>query len=79
MSTGFKTDETTQERTDEFVQEPGDHDRYSHYLAKRFHGAGYLEGQEVEALCGHRWVPTKDPERFPVCPECKDIYDSLED
>ena len=23
------------------------------------------------------WVPTRDPQRFPICPECKEIYDSL--
>jgi hypothetical protein len=22
-------------------------------------------------------VPTRDPQRFPVCPECKKIYESL--
>jgi hypothetical protein len=24
------------------------------------------------------WVPSRDPERFPVCPECKEIWESLE-
>jgi hypothetical protein len=23
------------------------------------------------------WVPSRDPGRFPVCPECKEIYESL--
>jgi hypothetical protein len=23
------------------------------------------------------WVPSRDPKRFPVCPECKEIYESL--
>jgi hypothetical protein len=22
-------------------------------------------------------VPSRDPQRFPVCPECKEIWDSL--
>lgn len=56
-----------------FIDEPGDHDRYSHYLKKEYHDA-YITGEEVEALCGHRWVPTKDPERFPICPKCKELY-----
>jgi len=29
------------------------------------------------ALCGKVWVPSRDPERFPVCPECKEIWQSL--
>lgn len=34
-------------------------------------------GTEVEALCGHRWVPQRDPKQFPVCQACKDIFDGL--
>ena len=29
------------------------------------------------ALCGKTWVPSRDPERFPVCPECKEIWEGL--
>ncbi|WIA95837.1 DUF3039 domain-containing protein [Curtobacterium sp. MCBA15_004] len=29
-------------------------------------------GLELTALCGHRWVPTRDPIRHPTCPECVD-------
>lgn len=32
----------------------------------------YIEGTEVTALCGKRWVPTRDPQRLPVCGECKE-------
>jgi hypothetical protein len=28
----------------------------------------------VKALCGKMWVPTRDPDRFPVCPQCKEIF-----
>jgi hypothetical protein len=31
----------------------------------------------VIALCGKVWVPSRDPQRFPVCPECKEIWASL--
>jgi hypothetical protein len=34
-------------------------------------------GTPVVALCGKVWVPSRDPQRFPVCPECKEIWDSL--
>lgn len=31
-------------------------------------------GFPVTALCGHTWVPSKDPVAYPVCGECLDIY-----
>ena len=36
-----------------------------------------VNGTPVRALCGKVWVPSRDPKRFPVCPECKEIYDSI--
>lgn len=30
-------------------------------------------GQEVESLCGYRWVPKHNPEKFDVCQACMDI------
>jgi tRNA(Ile2) C34 agmatinyltransferase TiaS len=32
-------------------------------------------GTPVEALCGHVWVPSRDPKQLPVCEECKSIYE----
>lgn len=34
-----------------------------------------VNGTPVEALCGHVWVPARDPKQLPVCPACKEIYD----
>ncbi len=34
-----------------------------------------INGTPVEALCGHVWVPSRDPKRLPVCEECKSIYE----
>ena len=34
-------------------------------------------GQPVVALCGKVWVPTRDPGKFPVCPECREIFEGL--
>ncbi len=36
-----------------------------------------VTGTPVRALCGKLWVPSRDPEKFPVCPTCKEIYESL--
>lgn len=33
-----------------------------------------IDGIEVEALCGHRFVVTRDPKQYPVCQACLDIY-----
>lgn len=55
----------------------GDHDRFAHYIRERDHLRGYVLGEEVEALCGKRWVPSRDPERYPVCPTCKEILARL--
>jgi hypothetical protein len=34
-----------------------------------------INGTPVEALCGHIWVPARDPKQLPVCQACKEIYD----
>lgn len=59
--------------------EEGDHDRYSHYVKKDKILASALSGKPVIALCGKVWVPGRDPEKFPVCPTCKEIYEKLRD
>ena len=38
-----------------------------------------INGTPVVALCGKVWVPSRDPERFPTCPECKEIWDSMKE
>ncbi len=38
-----------------------------------------IMGIEVEALCGHRWVPERDPGHYPVCPQCEEVYHSKVD
>jgi hypothetical protein len=55
----------------------GDHDRFSHYVAKGKLVDAMVNGTPVVALCGKVWVPSRDPQRYPVCPECKEIYDTI--
>jgi hypothetical protein len=57
--------------------EPGDHERYSHYVKKDKVVESAVMGTPVVALCGKVWVPSRDPEKFPVCPECKEIYEGM--
>ncbi len=57
----------------------GDHERFAHYVQKDKIVDSAVSGTPVVALCGKVWVPTRDPKRFPVCPDCKKIYESLPD
>ena len=64
------------ERTEEQVQ-AGDHERFAHYVKKDKIVESAVLGGAVVALCGKVWVPNRDPGKFPVCPECKEIYEGL--
>jgi hypothetical protein len=55
----------------------GDHERFSHYVDKDKIVDSAVLGTAVVALCGMVWVPSRDPKKFPVCPECKEIYESM--
>ena len=35
-----------------------------------------IYGTPFEALCGHVWVPSRDPKQVPMCQNCKEIYDT---
>ena len=72
------TETVVDERTDMRTEE-GDHEKFSHYVPKDELTEAMIMGHPVVALCGKVWVPSRDPERFPVCPECKDIWESLND
>lgn len=66
------------ERTETHEQvEPGDHERFAHYVRKEKIMESAMTGKPVVALCGKVWVPGRDPEKFPVCPVCKEIYEGL--
>jgi hypothetical protein len=59
--------------------DPGDHERFSHYVKKEQILESAMTGKPVKALCGKMWTPGRDPEKFPVCPSCKEIYEKLRD
>jgi hypothetical protein len=71
------TGTAVEERTD-YRLDDGDHERFSHYVEKDKLMQAMVDGVPVRALCGKLWVPSRDPQRFPVCPECKRIYEELE-
>ena len=57
--------------------EEGDHERFSHYVPKNKIMESALTGKPVRALCGKLWTPGRDPEKFPVCPTCKEVYEKM--
>ncbi len=59
------------------VTEDGDHDTFSHYARVKDIEKAIFEGVPLTALCGKKWLPSKDHTKYPVCQTCKDIYESL--
>ncbi|HLH46100.1 MAG TPA: DUF3039 domain-containing protein [Acidimicrobiales bacterium] len=38
---------------------------------------GMVNGTPVKALCGKVWIPGRDPKRYPMCPTCKEVAESM--
>ena len=55
----------------------GDHDRFAHYVEKEEITYALVHGVPVIALCGKVWVPSRAPDKYPVCKTCSDILDGL--
>lgn len=70
-------EERTEERLDRRVEESGDHDRFSHFVEKAKLTDAMVMGTPVIALCGKVWVPSRNPDNFPVCPDCEKIWSKL--
>ena len=66
-------EETHRSTTDE-----GDHDRMAHIVVPASAVTeAIITGTPCTALCGKTWVPSRDPKRYPVCPTCKEIAESM--
>ncbi len=72
LSGGTSVLERPQTSTDD-----GDHDRFAHYVRKDKIVESAVMGTPVVALCGKVWVPGRDPSKFPICPDCRKIYEGL--
>ncbi len=68
----------------------GDHERMAHIVLEGFQPdegdyvpagpsvvEGIVNGTPVRALCGKVWVPGRDPQKYPLCPTCKEIAGHL--
>ena len=55
----------------------GDHEKMAHVVVPASAVTeAYLTGASVTALCGKTWVPTRDPDRYQVCPTCKELLEA---
>ena len=52
-------------------------ERFAHYAEATSITEGYVLGTPVVAICGKIFIPSRDPEKFPLCPICKEIADAL--
>lgn len=75
MTTLMENDTLTKETTE--FSDTGDHDRFAHYFKKSDLELAFFEGRTITALCGKKDVPTRDFQKYPVCPECKEIFESM--
>ena len=69
--------EVIEQTTPQTSNDDGDHERFAHYVKKEKILESALSGDPVVALCGKVWVPGRDPNKFPVCPICQEIYNGL--
>jgi hypothetical protein len=68
--------DTPEEAPSRPVTDDGDHDRFAHYARKDDVTRAYITGEAIVALCGKKWVPTRDPKGYPICPTCKERKDA---
>jgi Protein of unknown function (DUF3039). len=73
---GTSTSVLERTETEEYL-EPGDAERFAHYVRKEKILESAVTGKPVVALCGKVWVPGRDPSKFPVCPVCKEIVEEM--
>lgn len=54
-----------------------DHDVFAHYVERDQATEAYVFGIPVVALCGKIWVPHRNPDKYPICPECEECLKEL--
>jgi hypothetical protein len=71
---GIQLDTETDTRVD---TSNGDHDKFAHYADKDEVTYALIYGVPIIALCGKKWIPSRDPKGFSVCPTCQEIFSSI--
>lgn len=62
---------------EEQLDDGSDKDRFSHYASKDDIVRAATESVVIVALCGKKWKPQRNPEKYPVCPMCQEAYEGL--
>lgn len=77
--TDTSVDETFRELTgfEEKLDDGSEKDRFSHYASKEDIVRAAVDGVAITALCGKKWKPSRNPEKYPICPTCQEIYEGM--
>lgn len=70
MRAANETTTTPVQAPDVVTTDDGNHDRFAHYCRRADVVRATVTGEAIVALCGKKWVPTRDPSRYPICPTC---------
>lgn len=50
--------------------------RKAHIVKEQGLTDAHVFGTPMEALCGYVWVPSRDPNNYPICDQCKEIAET---
>lgn len=70
-ATEIKEDTSTE------LDQGNDDNRLTHIVRNSDQARGYVMGDPIVAICGKKWIPYRDPELFPLCKKCDEIYESV--
>ena len=59
------------------TSETDDEGRQAHIGRAADVSRAYVTGEEITALCGKRFVPSRNPDDYPVCQRCKAVLDQI--
>lgn len=68
----------TSEALERELDEDDDDSRFSHYVRREDVLRSAVDGVPATALCGKKWFPNHDPQKYPVCPRCKELVELLD-
>ncbi len=58
-----------------YQPEPGEHEpEYAHIVRTADLMHSQLTGEAIWALCGHLWIPVRNPDDYPLCSRCADLF-----
>ena len=49
----------------------------AHIVTQRDLIHSQVTGEPIRALCGKLWVPKRNPDNYPLCPACVEIFNAL--